>query len=148
MRFGVCGIEFRNIYKNKLFYMLPSCVCDVSNYTLKLLKIKKSSNKKLISITFSILYYLPTITYLTNWFFSLSIHHLLYEDSHYTHYNFPEVKLTYLDCAFIFQLKDMNFIIIEDKANILLWRAGSFCWLIFCQLTEKFNKFVLALSAL
>lgn len=25
MRFGVCGIEFRNIYKNKLFYML-SCV--------------------------------------------------------------------------------------------------------------------------
>lgn len=24
MRFGVCGIEFRNIYKNKLFYMLFS----------------------------------------------------------------------------------------------------------------------------
>lgn len=22
MRFGVCGTEFRNIYKNKLFYML------------------------------------------------------------------------------------------------------------------------------
>lgn len=27
MRFGVCGIEFRNIYKNKLFYMF-SCVGD------------------------------------------------------------------------------------------------------------------------
>lgn len=29
MRFGVCGIEFRNIYKNKLFYMF-SCVGDSS----------------------------------------------------------------------------------------------------------------------
>lgn len=26
MRFGVCGIEFRIIYKNKLFYMLENCV--------------------------------------------------------------------------------------------------------------------------
>lgn len=34
MRFGVCGIEFRNIYKNKLFYMF-SCVGD-SNHMKEL----------------------------------------------------------------------------------------------------------------
>lgn len=34
MRFGVCGIEFRNIYKNKLFYMLFSVSEAVTSIVL------------------------------------------------------------------------------------------------------------------